>query len=341
MSELSKTIIRADTFEDPSDRKKAVESALEAGYDTIIICESDLNLKRLARYTALIKKDDDIYINEEKIGQTIKINNKTDAEKAYSASVSLLIVEFDDFKVIPLENLIVRFQNTNTKVYASVNTPEEAELALRIMESGTNGIAINPGSTDLSEFSKILAGNFTEIKPDEATITGITPLKLGNRVCIDTCSLIEKGEGMFIGSKSSGLFLVCSESFESEYVNSRPFRVNAGSVHSYILCPDGTTKYLSEIKAGSGVLIAKADGSLHEAVTGRVKIEVRPMLMIEAVAFGKTYSVVLQNAETVRLASPNGAVSVSDLEVGDKVYLRLEDGARHMGHPLKESITEK
>lgn len=40
---------------------------------------------------------------------------------------------------------------------------------------------------------------------------------------------------MLIGSYSKSLFLVHSESLESEYVASRPFRVNAGPVQAYVM----------------------------------------------------------------------------------------------------------
>lgn len=50
------------------------------------------------------------------------------------------------------------------------------------------------------------------------------------RVCVDLCSNMVPGEGMLVGSFARGLFLVHSECAESAYINSRPFRVNAGPV---------------------------------------------------------------------------------------------------------------
>ena len=38
------------------------------------------------------------------------------------------------------------------------------------------------------------------------------------------------GEGLLVGSFARALFLVHSECAESAYINSRPFRVNAGPV---------------------------------------------------------------------------------------------------------------
>jgi 3-dehydroquinate synthase class II len=50
------------------------------------------------------------------------------------------------------------------------------------------------------------------------------------RVCVDTASLLVLGEGLLVGSFARALFLVHSECSESAYINSRPFRVNAGPV---------------------------------------------------------------------------------------------------------------
>lgn len=61
------------------------------------------------------------------------------------------------------------------------------------------------------------------------------------------------------------------------------------------------------------------------------------------------HSIMLQNAETVRLISPkqerpafsSDAVSVTELQVGQHVYLHLQDAARHTGISIKEQIVEK
>ncbi len=101
----------------------------------------------------------------------------------------------------------------------------------------------------------------------------------GERVCVDTASMLHKGEGMLIGNRSNFLFLVHNESVGSSFTSPRPFRVNAGAVHCYTLSPDGTTNYLSEVETGSEVLILNSKGESRKATVGRAKIERRPMLM--------------------------------------------------------------
>ena len=69
---------------------------------------------------------------------------------------------------------------------------------------------------------------------------------------------------------------------------------------------------------------------------------------------GVRHSILLQNAETVRLVAPNqpdeaslasgksaGAVSVTELQLGQPVYVHLQGAARHTGISIQESIVEK
>ncbi len=48
---------------------------------------------------------------------------------------------------------------------------------------------------------------------------------------------------------------------ESAYINSRPFRVNAGPCHAYVHMPGDKTAYLSELSSGMEVLVADAQVS--------------------------------------------------------------------------------
>ncbi|KAK1549262.1 hypothetical protein Q3G72_021698 [Acer saccharum] len=110
-----------------------------------------------------------------------------------------------------------------------------------------------------------------------------------------------------VGSFARGLFLVHSESLESNYIASRPFRVNAGPVHAYVLVPGGKTCYLSELKSGKEVIVVDQKGNQRTAIVGRVKIESRPLLLVEAKRDSDNesiYSIILQNAETVALIGP-------------------------------------
>lgn len=254
-----------------------------------------------------------------------------------------LIVTGTDWKVIPLENLIAELQRYDVKIIFGVKTAEEARLAFQTLETGADGVLLDSGNIqeikDTILAARELENESTEL--ESAVITRVESLGMGDRVCVDTCNLMQKGEGMLIGSQASGMFLVNSESDDSPYVAARPFRVNAGAVHSYIKIGD-KTRYLSELRTGDAVTIIDSKGRQREGFVGRVKIESRPLMLIEAKAGDRTLSAILQNAETIKLVGKDGnPISVAKLKKGDEVLVRLEEGARHFGKKIEETIIEK
>ena len=118
--------------------------------------------------------------------------------------------------------------------------------------------------------------------------------------------------------------------------------MNAGAVHAYALMPGGKTAYLSEIGVSERVALVSANGRVTEACVGRTKIEKRPLLLVEAEGAGGRASLILQNAETVRLVGEDGKpISVAHLKVGDRVLGATAEAGRHFGVAVKESILEK
>jgi 3-dehydroquinate synthase II len=66
------------------------------------------------------------------------------------------------------------------------------------------------------------------------------------------------------------------------------------------------------------------------------------MMLVEAAYKGKALSLVMQNAETIRLTKPGGEpVSITRLEPGDRVLAYLEEAGRHFGVKIDETIVEK
>jgi len=105
---------------------------------------------------------------------------------------------------------------------------------------------------------------------------------------------------------------------------------------------DGQTKYLSEIRAGDRVLIVNFEGKGYPAVVGRAKVERRPLVLVEAEEKGENISVILQNAETIRLVQPGGkAISLTELHEGSEVLVYREKGGRHFGVQIDETIIER
>jgi 3-dehydroquinate synthase II len=150
---------------------------------------------------------------------------------------------------------------------------------------------------------------------------------------------------MLVGSMARGLFFVHAETADSPYVASRPFRVNAGAVHAYVRAPGGETQYLAELESGDEVQVVDTGGDTRESVVGRVKIERRPMFRVEAEVETDEgpdrIETLLQNAETIKVATRGGRTAVTDLSAGDEVLVYHEDTARHFGEAVDERIIEK
>ncbi len=117
--------------------------------------------------------------------------------------------------------------------------------------------------------------------------------------------------------------------------------MNAGAVHAYVKVGE-RTQYLSELCAGDEVLVVDSKGCQRPAIVGRVKIERRPMLLVEASVDDYIVKTILQNAETIKLVGKDGKpISVAALKEGDEVMVNYEDTARHFGMKIEETIIEK
>ncbi len=275
-----------------------------------------------------------------KIALRIAIKGKQDENLAVQAAelgADYVIIDCRDWRVIPLENIIAKTRG-KTRLIAQVSTSEDARLVLETLELGTDGVLLK--TADSAELARAIAAVKTEnakIHLTAATVKAVKQIGTGARVCVDTCDLMQQGEGILVGSQSAGMFLVEAEVHENPYVASRPFRVNAGSLPLYTLASIQNTRYLSELKAGDEVLIVDREGNVRTTNVGRAKIEFRPLMLIEAEAQGIQIKAILQNAETIRLVSPTGSKSVTELKVGDEVLVHVAaSGGRHFGISVPE-----
>lgn len=74
-----------------------------------------------------------------------------------------------------------------------------------------------------------------------------------------------------------------------------------GPVHAYVSVPGGKTCYLSELKSGKEVIVVDQSGNQRTAVVGRVKIETRPLILVEAKVCA-AYFVLLKHNNIRRLS---------------------------------------
>jgi 3-dehydroquinate synthase II len=311
---------------------------------------------RIYEDLATLQKDLDNKIFEGDFGYYVDLRTKEDEtkiiEQSKTGQIDFVIVSAKDWKIIPFENLIAALHDYNTELIAKVQNVEEAEVMLKVLQIGVDGIIVK--LHDISDILNLKNYLFTtiDINLTKAKVINKQSIPESERVCIDTTSLLQQGEGMLIGSTAMGFVLIHAEIFESQFVASRPFRVNAGDVSAYILVPSEDpdtkyqTKYLSELKGGDQVLIINTKGQARKVSIGRVKIETRPMIRLELEVKKGDKKIPIkyigQNAETIRLINTNNNFkSIVDINVGDEVLVHIGPGATHFGKSIKEKIVEK
>ena len=281
-----------------------------------------------------------------KIGRKFNVSSNKDIENVLDSAkkgLDFVIIEVKDWKIIPLENIIAKLHKIHTKIFSVARNAKEARKMFSILDVGVDGVIFNTGSMNEVRQALVYLGS-KSFELSSAKIIDIQEVGDGERVCVDTASMLNRGEGMLIGSRANFLFLVHNESVGSSFTSPRPFRVNAGAVHCYTLAPDGTTKYLSELETGVEILVLDSKGKARRATVGRCKIEKRPMLMIKAKVGDEIGGIIAQDAETIRFVKPNGQlVSVTHLKKGDSVIVHAKAATgRHFGMEVSdEYILEK
>jgi 3-dehydroquinate synthase II len=287
-----------------------------------------------------------------------------------------------DWTMIPAENVISVCDGTPTRVAATAFSAEQIPGLAFALQLGVDALVLVPpgeggdyspaasssSSTALWEAAAIARAQRAEDEEQRrggdapvgdhhrtdadgvdlttGVVTAVEAGGVGDRVALDFTSLLRMGEGALVGSSAKLLGLVHGETIKGELVPARPFRVNAGPVHSYVLLADGRTKYLEEVRAGDEILIVDAHGSARALTVGRCKLEPRPLLMVSFEVDGAQGQMFLQQAETVRVLVEDehdlhlDVRSVTDLKVGERLRVRQTHKGTHVGRAISARVDE-
>lgn len=361
---------------DATDSTSMVDRALQSGFSGILTgFETSTNVGLSDRYLKVVNIDEgspsealrkliadtNIVISSGQV-EYLKSQGLKDVPTAYRAYVTdseslheairigrehlYLFLRFKDPTNIPLELVIASLQSSKTVLIKEIaqGDVEDAIVTLGVMEMGADGVLFNPSSHEnLDQFLKKLAGvGQSRLELSVGEVTSSRPIGMGHRSCIDLATLFTESEGMLVGSTSQGGILCCPEVFYLPYMDLRPFRVNAGAVHSYVYNFNNRTDYMTELRAGSPVMIVDTNGKPRPAFVGRMKTEVRPLRLIE-VEFqdNKRVNVLLQDDWHVRVFSDEGKPrNITELKRGDKLLGWVSEPGRHVGIKVSENIVE-
>ena len=298
---------------------------------------------------------DALYIDGKQVGRRVDVSDSDGQSKAraMAGSVEWILLDLGEWKMIPIENIIAACDGGPTKVAARISSPEQVLGAAFALQIGVDALMVNENTLQTALIAKSQRGEVAtepvyESENQELDLSLLEVIEVreggvGDRICVDLTSLLEAEEGMIVGSSSKSMILVHGETVESEFVPTRPFRVNAGASHSYIMMADGTTSYLSELKMGDEVMVVNSDGESRNCVVGRVKIEKRPFILFRWKNENDNEAgVLLQQAETVRLISESRElVSVTELVPGMKLLGWNGGAGRHVGQTISAEVDER
>ncbi|WP_058308820.1 3-dehydroquinate synthase II [Gracilibacillus massiliensis] len=175
----------------------------------------------------------------------------------------------------------------------------------------------------------------------EAEIIRIESIGEGSRVCLDFVDHLEPTEGILLGNTGHGYLFVLAENRTTDTYPARPFRINSGAIHHYVVKEASKTAYLAELKPGDKITVLNANGETRQVALGRVKIEKRPLMRVVTRIANIEVSATLQEADSVHLLASNykekQAISLVE---GDRVLVQLDQPGRHLGEKIEEEIIE-
>ena len=187
-----------------------------------------------------------LYINKKQVGRKVDVSNSEGQAKARSMAGSgeWILLVLGDGKMIPIENIIAVCDGGPTKVAARISSPEQVLGAAFALQIGVDALLVSEEILPTALIAKSQRGETlsepeslsqeTSFKLSQIEVIEIKEGGVGDRVCVDLTSMLEHGEGMLVGSSANSMVLVHGETVESEFVPTRPFRVNAGAAHSYL-----------------------------------------------------------------------------------------------------------
>lgn len=291
-------------------------------------------------------------ITTEKYGKCLKVHvedHKSLISSIDSAkSIDYLCISFKDPTNIPLELVLAKLQASGIKIIKEIgdqNMLSDAKSVFGVMEVGVDGILYSPQKRKIFELVNSYINEMSLEKLDIQTATVIQSefVGMGHRSCLDLTTLFSESEGILVGSTSSGGLLCCSEVFHLPYMEKRPFRVNAGSVHSYVFNCGDTTNYMTELCSGSSIMVVDQSGKTRRSTVGRVKTEIRPLRLIEVEFENKERAnIIMQDDWHVRVFNDEGnPANITHLKKGDKVLGYYTKPGRHVGIRIEEDIREK
>ena len=147
-----------------------------------------------AKYVVL-DKEKVSKIKGKKIGRKFKVLSNKDIDKILESAkkgLDFVIIEVKDWKIIPLENIIAKLHKIHTEIFTVAKNVKEGRKMFSILDVGVDGVIFQTNSlTEVKETLVNLGSKNFELKT--AKVLDIQEVGDGERVCVDTASMLHKG----------------------------------------------------------------------------------------------------------------------------------------------------
>jgi 3-dehydroquinate synthase II len=331
---------RAD---DPALRRAIRDRAYQRGFRTFVLPKGDGPGPSTDEVT-IVEEEGRFFPRDSTPVPVVRVDSEAALARVVSRTPDggTLAIEWTRDRVIPLENAVAG-RGRRFTLWTVAHSPTEVPSALGALEHGADLVIVDVRSPEeVGHLEALVEGPLpVRLGWTLAPLRAVAPAGVGDRVIVDTTSLLAPEEGLLVGSAAAFLFHVASEAEGSRFSRPRPFRVNAGAAHSYVLLADGTTRYLSELAPGDAVLAVTPDAGVRSVRVGRIKVERRPLVVLTADDAGRARTLFAQEAESVRITTEAGRVPTTELRAGSQVRGVRLPPARHLGRAVEETIEER
>lgn len=229
-----------------TESRDVVTAGLESGFTSFLARSSASNpdsqnqwdqWKRLGQLDLITELPDGSLVDETGavLGRLCRLASAADlsAAEAAGAEPGYTVTDSTDWQIIPAENLVAAFQALPGTLLAVAADATACRVMLEALEVGTDGVVLATESpADVRQLVQYLQQRKATasgcLQYQAVQVVTVRPVGMGDRACVDLAEAMTPGEGLLVGSFARGLFWVHSECGTSVYINSRPFRVNAG-----------------------------------------------------------------------------------------------------------------
>ncbi|XP_059454917.1 uncharacterized protein LOC132185121 [Corylus avellana] len=189
--------------------KEVMTAAVERGWNTFVFSSQDRQLANEWSSIALISP---LYIEEggifdgenRRVATVFEVSNPQDLQQLQPANgqAENVVINLLDWQVIPAENIVAAFQGSQKTVFAISKNHSEAQVFLEALEQGLGGVILKVENTEAVFQLKDYFDRRNELSNlmslTKATVTRVQVVGMGDRVCVDLCSLMRPGEGLLV-----------------------------------------------------------------------------------------------------------------------------------------------